>query len=239
MSFMRIFKFSLISSFAIFAMTSCGGSTNNDQGTSFLALGWFIGSGTDVSPSTQVDATISGAANLAGAGRAEFRLLGVENRLETQFIRITRVDCSYDVQGGDPSLIIPNDSVSKSFVLGANPGSDVLTPAGDAQIGSADENARPTVFFISVPVITTDVLAFLNANINLLPQLPFTMTTTCEAVGITQAGDVLTTNPASISVLLSEAISVSVATSTGTTLAADEEDEAPSFTTGDDSEEEL
>jgi hypothetical protein len=120
--------------------------------------------------------------------------LGIENRLSKQFIRVTRVDCSYDVQGSN--LSIPSDATPKGFVLGATDTTDD---------GFADDTAvRPQVGFLGLPLVSTDVFSYLNVNRNSLPPLPFRMTATCSATGISQAGDVFTTNPVSITIVFFE-----------------------------------
>ena len=206
MTFMlrKIYLLGLLTGVLCLGASSCGGgATNNDQGTSFLALGFFTVVDDEIVPSTQAivplatdSSNFSNNNGLRADGNLVFRLLGMENRLSEQFIRATRVDCSYDVQGADIGLAIPDDSVSKSFVLGATDTTE------DNFAG--DENVRPQAFFMSVPVVTTDIMSFLNVNRNSLPELPYTLTATCEVVGITEAGDVLTTNPVSLSVLLTD-----------------------------------
>ena len=182
------------------ALVSCGGTgSSNDQGTSFLALGWYTVDENDeivpvsnVTTQLAVDAPILAADGLAADGKQYSLLIGLENRLSQQFIRVTRVDCSYDAVGA--SVPIPDDSVTQSFVLGATDTTDD---------GFADSDiVRPQAIFMSVPLITTDVFAFINVNRNSFPELPFYMTVTCSAVGVAQSGDVLETNPVSMSVLL-------------------------------------
>lgn len=182
------------------SLVSCGSSgSSNDQGTSFLALGWYTrDENNEIVPSTSVtallsaDAPILAAEGLAADGKQTTLLIGLENRLSAQFIRVTRVDCSYDVV--DSTIPIPGDSVTKSFVLGATDNEG--DPFAD------DENVRPQVFYMTVPVITTDIYAFINVNRASFPELPFTMTVTCEAVGVTQSGDVMVTNPVSLTALM-------------------------------------
>lgn len=156
----------------------CGSASNNDQGTSFLALGFFqdttgtIGeTGTIVPLFTDVaDPTLGG-----GDGRSVITFLGLQNRIETQFIRVIRVDCRYDIEGSN--LQIPDDSFTFSTVLG--------------EVGSETPGA---IGYAGFEIISPDIFAFLNVNQNSLPQLPFRMTVACTAVGTTQAGDTLTTN---------------------------------------------
>ena len=103
------------------------------------------------------------------------------NRLTQQFIRVDRIDCSYDVQGADPRLQIPVDSFSVGAVVPPTPGNVATTTAFSEGV-------------FGFEVVSPDLFAFLNVNRNLLPELPFRATATCSAVGVTQAGDTLETN---------------------------------------------
>lgn len=171
---------------AIFAVSllggyGCGSSSNNDQGTSFLALGFFDSTGANGENGAFLplftDISAQGGALSGFDGLTRVAFIGLQNRLATQFIRVVRVDCSYDVQGS--SLTIPDDSFNFSTVLGGSDGGD----------GVANTS------FSGFEIISPDIYSYLNNNQNSLPQLPFRMTVTCSATGITQAGDVLTTNP--------------------------------------------
>jgi len=192
---------------------SCGSGSNNDQGTSFQALGWFTVLDDEVVPLTSltlalftdVPATSESTTGLGADGLFRLQLVGLLNRLQFQFIRLDRFDCTYDVQGADPSLVIPGDSISKTFLLGPTEVDplDVPQPFNEFS-GDGSDVVLPQAVFLSAPAVTSDIYAFLNNNKNLLPELPFTMTTTCTAVGITQSGDVLETNPASLDILFVE-----------------------------------
>ena len=48
------------------------------------------------------------------------------------------------------------------------------------------------------PIVSANLIQFFNVNRNLLPQLPFSLVATCKAVGVTQGGDTLETNEASL-----------------------------------------
>jgi len=193
-------------------MTACGNNSNNDQGTAFLALGYFEfvdpTSPDDVVPVTGLTFDLEsdfefGNGTAAGVGTGSFQtvLIGLENRLATQFIRSERYDCSYDVPGAQPGLLIPDSVERASFVIGAAEGI-TTTAEGDTRFPSDNDAVRPQVLFSRISVLNTETVQFLNTNRNSLPQLPYSLTATCRAVGITQAGDVITTNPVSIPVLL-------------------------------------
>jgi hypothetical protein len=133
--------------------TACGGgSSNNDQGTSFLSLGFFRNasgaagwSGGDTVLSTDEpflrippggafgggtgavssDGTVQGS--VAVDGNIFTAFIGLENRLRSQYIDVKRVDCSYQIPGADPALSIPNDSNPISTVIASSPG---IQPGG-------------------------------------------------------------------------------------------------------------
>ncbi len=189
--FEKLFSLVLVVSTLAGGVLGCGGSSNNDQGTSFLALGWYIEVDDEVVPvghaslALGTDTPTLFTDDVFGDGRQTFLLMGLQNRLTSQFLRLQRTDCSYEIQGSDPGFQIPNDSTAISFLLGPQT-TDAAT--------SEDENVLPQVVFYPVDLITTDIYAFLNNNRSHFPELPFNMTVTCTATGITQAGDELTTN---------------------------------------------
>lgn len=187
---------SVLASAALLFSLGCGSTTNNDQGTSFLAFGWSDLSDTPPTPNVSgvsvalaTDAPqLTTASGLALEGSMFTVGIALQNRLTTQFIRLDRIDCAYNIEGSDIS--IPNESVNVSAVLGPT--------AEDGTTTSSANNGLVTEFGNSVytgfPVLTTDIISYLNVNKNSLPQLPFRMIARCHAIGVTQAGDVLTTN---------------------------------------------
>ena len=48
---------------------------------------------------------------------------------------------------------------------------------------------------VPIELVSPDIFAFINNNMNSMPQLPFRMQIWCTATGVTQAGDTVTTNP--------------------------------------------
>ena len=175
--FLRGLRVSLLVVAMFFSAWSCGGSgTNNDQGTSFTALG-FYGSSDGTTGETGSDVPLF----VDSAPQTTFQIydmhtvmtyIGLQNRLSKQFIRVTKIECSYDITGA--SVTIPDDSFNYSTVIEAN-----------------------GIAYSGFEIVSPDIMAYLNANINYLPQLPFRMIVTCEATGVTQAGDVMVTNPVS------------------------------------------
>jgi hypothetical protein len=182
-------------------MMGCGGATNNDQGTSFLATGWYANvdgstglSGANVLLVSDLAAT-SGVLGLIDdseedeifllpADGTQFRVfMGLQNRLSNQFIRVVRFDCGYHIPGA--SISIPDDHYNTSFVIPAAGGGDNVV---DGNV------VEPAEAFVGVDLLSTDLFSYLNVNRASLPALPFRMTATCVAVGITQAGDVFESN---------------------------------------------
>lgn len=186
---------SVLTSLTLALAAGCGGASSNNQGTSFLAFGWSdlanIASPSPNLAALQVplatDTAILETNGLGLEGSAYFVAMALQNRLTTQFIRVARVDCSYDIQG--TGLFVPDESINVSAII---------APTEDAE---AEEGANSTLVeesgnfkYVGFPIITTDILSYLNVNRNSLPELPFRITATCHAVGVTQAGDTLETN---------------------------------------------
>ncbi len=188
---------------------SCGGATNNDQGTSFLALGFFI----DGSGEGEGDAGTIVYLNEDTAFRLPTQpiplfvpvdkdpeeeglqggFIGLENRLTSQFIRTVGAECSYEVPGADPSLIIPNDTWYFTTVL------DPAPAAGEDEGDEATNQA-----FVQILIASPSMISFLSVNQNSLPELPFNALVTCVVTGVTQAGDTLETNPVHYQIVFAE-----------------------------------
>lgn len=212
----RFFVISVVAGTAL-GLSSCGSTSNNDQGASFTALGFYqtgdgdIGdSGTivlineDVPGSQGVFPLIVPIDKDPEEVGIQGGFIGLQNNLTSQFIRTVRVDCSYEVQGSDPSLQIPSDSF---------PVTTVLQPApADGSAATADSGNRA---FMQIEIVSPDVMQYLNVNQNYLPALPFRMTAICSAVGVSEAGDNLVTNPVLYTIQFAD--SPECCTGTGTT----------------------
>lgn len=194
----RVSRFVLIAVPLFCGTLSCGGtSTNNDQGTSFLAFGW-SSDGEDTNLTGIIVPLASDQANFTNTeggqfdGKTAVVFMGLQNRLVNQFLRVVRIDCRYDVQGINGLLTLPQDSYNSSWVLGPVAiDSENFDPSPGATIES--ENVANEAF-LQFEVLSPDVYSFLNVYRNFLPQLPFRMTATCHAVGVTQAGDSIESN---------------------------------------------
>ncbi|MCB0343560.1 MAG: hypothetical protein KDD66_00510 [Bdellovibrionales bacterium] len=171
---------------------SCGSSTNNDQGVSFLALGFFEDGDGEAGDAGTV---VFISETFAGTNGGPFPLfipvdkdpeepglqggfIGLQNNLTDQFVRTIRMDCSYDIPGSDPALRIPDDSWAFTTIVEA-----------------AADPENPSQAFTQVEIVSPDILSFLNVNQNLTPEPPFRMLATCWVVGVSSAGDTFTTNP--------------------------------------------
>lgn len=215
MSIMRKFRCGTIVGAALFsaatigAMMGCGGgsplgggSTNNDQGTSLLAYGYFVNINGNIRGVSGWDTLLATSSNTGavpdttiGDGRQTVFLMGIQNRLSSQFVRITRIDCDYTVPGADPGFSVPSDSypvgavISAAGVIAEGPGQPQVPGDGATANGGGVSFAR-----LSFNMVSTDIFSYLNVNRNSLPELPFRLYAECYAVGVTQAGDVMKTN---------------------------------------------
>jgi hypothetical protein len=219
------------------------GSAGNDQGTSFLATGFHTGVPTTslnyinnlITPLTTDQPTITAQTDggTVSADGSLYRVtIGLQNRLAKQFIRVVRVDCSYEIAGA--TIALPTDSVSVSGVIGpqgtitstgsvsgaggttggstTGGGTTGGGTTGGTTGGTAASGNDPTVFpnvtvtnqpseiGVQFAILTPDLFAYLNNNRSSLPEIPFRMVATCTANGVTQAGDLLTSNPVSLEI---------------------------------------
>lgn len=176
----------LLSASLFIGGVGCGDAgSNNDQGTSVTATGYFTSAEADegetgriVPLSSDIPTINAGAAPLDG--QIVITYMQVLNRLVGQFVRLDRVDCDYTIAGA--SVPIPSDS----FSVGAVIESGVQ--------GGADGQITPSTGVVGFEVVSPDLFAFLNANRSSLPELPYRANATCFAVGVTQAGDTVSTN---------------------------------------------
>jgi hypothetical protein len=184
--FSKILMSCLVATIAIGTL-GCGSSTNNDQGTSFLNLGYFADSTGSEGSLGQIVPLSSATSSFGGHGSDVRTFIGLVNLLSNQFIRVTRIDCNYDIAGADAGFSVPSDSMGISMILAASGTPPDFTPGGGGSVDGSPEYGE-------FQVVSSDILAYINANRNYLPQLPFRMIATCSATGVTQAGDILTSN---------------------------------------------
>jgi hypothetical protein len=165
----------------------CGAS--NDQGSSFRALGFFAdgGDSTDngVNASLTDDSQIPRDNNCDGViDDADGGQLGLENNL-FQGIRVERVDLSYEI----PSSNLAIDPASFRMGLRLGP-------------SSGQEPNSPSVAFRRVLLVSSRVFQFINNNRGQLGDDPFDLVVTARAIGVTDGGEVIESNPTSYSVTL-------------------------------------
>jgi hypothetical protein len=159
-------------------LNGCGSASNNDQGTSFTAVGYFEDSTGTTGSSGQIVV-------LSNSGNGVITAIQLQNRLAGQFIRVTRLDCDYSIPGS--AVPIPSDSFNVGSVIEAaavtrNPTTgEILT-------------LEPSSGTLEFTIVSTDLIDFIIANIGSMPPLPFRMNASCSATGVTQSGDVLVTN---------------------------------------------
>ncbi len=202
MSITRGILGTLVTSAIALGAVSCGGtSSNNDQGTSFLAFGYFADTTGETGSAGQlvilapdsatVVATSNGVQFLAD-GNNVLTTIGLQNRLASQFIRVQRIDCSYNIPGADAGFSIPDDSFNSATIIGASPTADDRDDETGVAVPLGTEDGSRG--FVEFEVASPDILAYVNVNRNRLPELPFRMNVSCRAVGVTQSGDTLTSN---------------------------------------------
>ena len=164
------------------SIAGCGSGTNNDQGTSFLNLGYFqdadgsIGA-TGLTYSISEDSVVEAFSSDSGSNDVRVFMRN-QNLLSQQFIRLVRINCDYDSQGN--SFRIPSQSFATNALIEPTEG-----------LGGS---STTTTFYSEFPILSAEILKFVGGNLNSFPELPFTIVASCSATGITQAGDVLETN---------------------------------------------
>lgn len=191
----------LVSATLVLGAVSCGGTgSNNDQGTSFLAYGYFNDSQGQTGSSGAIVALAPDSAVLVGTGGASVQLLvdgnavltfmGFQNRLANQFIRLVRIDCSYDIPGSN--LQIPDDSFNSAAVISSDPAADDRDDETGQQVPLP--TGEGSTLILQFEVVSPDIISYINVNRNSLPELPFRMNVSCRGVGVTQSGDTIVTN---------------------------------------------
>lgn len=171
-------------------LVSCGGTTNNDQGASFLAFGYFQDESGEVGKTGESAFLFADTAPGGFDGLLTVAYLGMQNNLTKQFIRLVSIDCDYEVPGS--FISIPSDSFPGSAVIG--PATSGTTNSGTTTPATNTVGDAGNIFYFGFYVLSPDIYAFINNNKASFPELPFRMNATCSATGVTQAGDVITTN---------------------------------------------
>ena len=209
---------------------SCGSASNNDQGVAFQANGWYVAPVASApltfavfSPATDTPGLVSGtidtnndgigdAMSITGSGALDGKLytlyMGITNRLTSQFMRMRRIDCRYEVPGADDGLKIPTDSyvlggivtASPSTTAGASSSSSAGGQQGGGTGGAGGQQQVPGTGFFGVQILSPDIVSFFNNNKNSLPPLPYQIIASCTAVGTSSAGNTYESNPLDLTI---------------------------------------
>ena len=188
-----------------FSLVGCGSASNNDQGTAFTFIGWFEStpkSGATTLPTglTRIDVPISDTVGTETAGDSGVvgGFAGVQNNLSGEFIRLQRIFHTYFIEGAGAQ------PPATSYAMGGVVGPAVVTSSDATGAGGTGfDSSLPPSFsdgslgnrtFAGTPLVTPDILSWINLNRGSLPETPFTMIVTSHIVGITSSGNQLETN---------------------------------------------
>lgn len=211
---------------SIAVFIGCGTSATNNQGISFTLLGFFAelpdSGATEQPPGELGQATPLSAenpetqsGNLAGAVST---VAGLKNNISTQFLRVDRMQVSYFIEGADKQP--PDTVVAFSAVLGPGGQSSEGDAAaeGDSSTTSGslpDFSEIGALSFGRFPIVTPEVVAWLNLYRGSLPELPFTMLATVKASAVGSAGERYYSNEASYFIIFTPDIAISPTEDTG------------------------
>ncbi len=208
---MQLVKYVSIVSLALLCSllaVGCGSSSTNNQGVSFTLLGFFAElpeAGSEELPQGSIGQAvpISAVNPETQAGNAvgtTTTIVGLKNNIVSQFIRTDRLKISYYIEGASKQP--PNTTIAFSVLLGPGGGSSSGEEGGEESSSSSSTSSLPDFSSIasqgfgSFPIITPDISAWLNLNRGSLPELPFTLTATVKASGVTSSGNRVDSNEA-------------------------------------------
>lgn len=190
---------------ACFTLASCGGGGggSNDNGVALRFTGVFQETQEQVAPAADrfpdaethngdtgtfiiLGETTTVPSDHNGDGDLDGGFLGVENNL----------DQSVNIQNVHVEIFIPGAKLHNPVVTDSVP-LPISLPAATVD----DQGVRtPSSTFAQTVFVRPDVLAFLAANQNLLPTLPFDMTVVMTITAISDSGDSFDTNEISYAV---------------------------------------
>ncbi len=197
----KLFKkglYSVVVASVVGLIAACGG-TNNDQGVSFTLLGFYA----DTEGSTGVSAyNLSRSALISES--TQRTILGLQNNLEGEFIRLRRANYSYEIPG--TTLPLPNYQSALGGIVGptviSDGGTGVGGGAGDTFDSSLPEgfatNPVGNILYTTVGLISPQFSKYLRDNQGALPETPFEVIATVYVTGVTSAGDVIESNAESM-----------------------------------------
>ena len=188
------------------ALHGCG-SSNNDQGVSFTAIGYNT---FDENRVCQPDTFTTGMSipismgttgeTLVNSGQAVYSCINLQNNMTTMFIRTDRVFHEFFIEGA--SAQPPSSSAPLSIVLGPGKGSDAAglqgSPSSSLPPGMTNANSMSAPF-IAIPA---EIMEWISLNREALPEPPFTMGVTHYVSGVTSSGDRLNSNPLTMFVVV-------------------------------------
>ncbi len=163
---------------ALATWSGCGGGGSNDQGISFRSLGFFTdatGATGDTGRCASLRDTTTIPNDLDGDGTLDGGFLGLENSM-LQGVNVDHVSLSYHINGSN--LAIPNDVFALSVRLGP--------------VNGAEPNSNRA--FAQIAIVSPSIMKFINDNSTRLPDLPFSLVATANAVGTADNGDVFNSN---------------------------------------------
>lgn len=163
---------------ALALLGGCGGGGGNDNGGSVTAIGTYAQAPEDLAGTDLPPGQIGSIIPMGGFSFVNV-FLGVTNNMTKQTWRSQYVELSFDIPGASQ-----------------NP-PDTTTPlpgvAGPVAV-QGTVAAIPSRLFGEFSVVPAATMQWIVSNQNLLPALPFTMSVTMRAVGVTSAGNSLRTN---------------------------------------------
>lgn len=202
-TFSRILVAATLTAGVVSGFSGCG-SSSNDQGSAVTFLGFFsdLPSGDTIPTgtawiSTRLSSTLAAEDTADGTGGAVTAVVGVQNNLTEQYIKLERIFFNYYIEG--TSLQPPDTSLPVGTIFAgpgvSNPDGSVTSP-GSSMPGSFVDVGRRA--YASTFVVPPDIRTWLSMNRTALPEPPFAMTVTAYIQAKTFAGDTYITNPAEI-----------------------------------------
>lgn len=186
---MKLIKKIIVSLFIMILAVSCGDAYRNDQGTSITFLGWFDEADRSSGITGSYYNPVIGS---FGTGDLLF-FAGIQNNLESQFVRINRIHHNYFIPNSD--IQPPSTSAGLSVFLDPERSNIDETFGEDSTLPSnfGEGDAVATVFG-EVEVVPSSIADFLTLNKSNLPEMPYVMIVDSYASGVSSAGRVIETN---------------------------------------------
>ncbi len=193
---------------ACVALAACGGGSggsggSNDNGVSLRFSGVFqetreqVAPAADQLPTAEEAVGDTGTFIVLGENQSVPRDYNADGDLDGGFLGASNnLDQSVNLQHVSVEIHIAGAKLSNPVVTDSVPLAVSLPPASIDDLGVR----TPSVIFAQTVFVRPDVLAFLAANQNLLPNLPFDMTVVMRITGISDTGDSFETNEVSYAV---------------------------------------